>query len=93
MFANFNKILYLIIFIAVFLFIFKVFIKFLPIIIVFIAILCFPYQKMLEKLSGLFIKKKDYEHVSGKIYKQCSYCQKRADRKALKCDFCGKPFE
>ncbi len=90
---NLNRILYLIIFLIIFLFIFKIFIRFLPLILVFVVVLLLPYQKMLKKVSDLLIKKNDIQSNPGKIYKQCGYCQKRANRKALKCDFCGNPFE
>ncbi len=100
MFYNLNKIAYFVIFLAIFLFIFKIFFKILPFLLICVVILFFPYQKLLLKVSnllknvlGLSLKKENYEVNAGKIYKQCGYCKKRADRKALQCDFCGRPFE
>jgi len=90
---NLNRFLTLILFLILFAAIFKIFLKFLPLLLIFVIILSIPYQKMLKKLSNLFIKKQGLDSVTGKVYKQCNYCQKRADRKALSCDFCGKPFE
>lgn len=100
MFQNLNKFAYFIIFLVVFIFIFKVFIKILPIILIFGVVFFFPYQKVLKKITGLFLKtQKDYStkqevHCdSGKVYKQCNYCKKRAEMTSEKCDFCGKNFK
>ncbi|GEM_PF-2262518 len=88
-----NKIITLFIFISILIIIFKVFIKLLPIILIFVVVLFFPYQKLLGKILNLFIKKHDFQSAPEQLYKQCSYCKKRADINVKTCDFCGKPFE
>ena len=91
--TSLNKILSLIISMAIFIFFFKIFIKLLPLIAFSALILMFPYGKITEKFSQIFGGNRDFESIPGQTYKQCRYCQKKADRKALTCDFCGKSFE
>jgi len=88
-----NKILSLIISLAVFIFFFKILIKLLPLILFGALILMFPYRKLTEKLSQMLGNNRDFESIPGQTYKQCRYCQKKAARKALTCDFCGRTFE
>ncbi len=84
-----KKILTLVISLAIIFMLFKIFIRLLPIILVFILISLIPFQKIFEK----FTKKREFESAPGQIYKQCGYCKKKTERTALNCDFCGRPFE
>ena len=51
----------------------------------------------LERIKKLFSKittrEKEYKSKPGKIYKQCNYCQSKAERHALVCPKCNRPFE
>lgn len=88
-----NNLLTLTIFIIILAVVFKIFIKLLPVILVFILISNFPYKKLLGFFSKIFIKSRNFESMPGQTYKQCSYCKKKADRTAVKCNFCGRSFE
>lgn len=75
-----NNLLTLIIFFLVMAFIFKILFKLLPLILLVIS-------------GYLVFKSLKPPNTIGQVYKQCARCQKRADRNALECGFCGKAFE
>jgi hypothetical protein len=90
---NLNKILNFIFFIMVLMIVLKVFIFILPAILILVAVLLLMNWKMIKQLSEMFGKKQEFKTVPGKTYKECRYCQKKADRHAPACAFCGKAFE
>ena len=49
-----------------------------------------PIKFILIKIKRVFITEKQFESKPGYIYKQCSYCDKKADRTAKKCNNCGR---
>jgi hypothetical protein len=90
-----RNLLYLIILIFFLTFLIKIFIYLLPIIILIIILNFLLNAKFLKTIIN-HIKQLFYnsEFVvkKGQTYKQCSSCNKKADRTAKKCNNCGKSF-
>jgi len=76
----------------IFLFLFKFLLKFW--FVIFLAILAFMYLNEIKKFFNIKKENKsDYTSEPGKVYKQCDYCNAKADRNAAGCPNCGKLFE
>ena len=76
-------------------FILKIFIQLLPVIL-FLIILAHVLNRnknLLLKIKRFFLTEKQFKSKPGQVYKYCSFCDKKADRTAKKCDNCGKAFE
>lgn len=73
--------------------------KFWFIILILFVLFPFLYKKLLieqgwlEKIQTYIASMKEYKSKPGKTYKHCSFCNKKSDRHATKCSFCGKAFE
>lgn len=95
---SYNSVLNLIIFLVLGIFLLKIFIKvlifFLPFI-VFSVFLSYVLKtaiakELIAKFKKIFLEEKEFASRYGQIYKQCSFCNKKADRHAKKCNNCGK---
>jgi len=76
-------------------FVLKIFIQLLPVIL-FLIISTYVLnsnKSLITKIKKYFLAEKHFENQFGQVYKYCSFCDKKADRKAKKCDNCGKAFE
>jgi uncharacterized membrane protein len=69
-------------------FIFKFLFLILPIIILFIL-----YKKFSKIINKNGMTNPEFVSRPGKIYKECIYCGKKAERKEIACNSCGKRFE
>lgn len=65
---------------------------FLFFLIIFLPIIFISNKKLIENLSKLFKKEKQYESKPGIVYKECPYCNTKAERSEIICKHCGKPF-
>lgn len=78
--------------IAIFIFILLVGLKYWQLI---LAMILLWYLN--NKITSFFINKeskpKEFKAKTGKVYKQCSFCDAKADRMATHCPNCGNPFE
>ena len=73
----------------------KLIIKFLPYILVYLFILYIikSNKDLIARIKNFFFPKNEFSSKPGQIYKLCSFCNKKADRMAKKCDNCGRCFE
>jgi hypothetical protein len=66
----------------------------IPILLLILIILLLNRNSVtMEKIKSAFKKQEEFVSKPGQIYKECTYCQKKAERSANFCDSCGRPFE